>query len=388
MAQDGVLVGSWINWSMLVPLPCHSQQTFRLCSSNVSVGQGRVLGATITIPADHGLILVAVLALFVTWAGSHVWGITCFVLHQCRSTFDERDGLHYQQQAILRNEFTELSVVWRLLEVASAWKTSTTGVSRRSIPLLFIALLHVAGFYAASIFSSRVTTTDGEVLIKNDVCGWPDERSFKAYSQWDQDDLLSADAAFLAAQWRSGNSAAYARSCYGNQSQQQSALCRDYVVQSIQSTINRSAPCPFDEGLCVDSAIEIDSGPLDSNTHLGINAPPTDRVRFRKITTCSPLPVEEKYGTNWTTDKRDNLEQLMLNKLGITMLLPGDSFRYYYMGNSTSFGTTYSDSTFAISNYTVGFASQPYNLQLVMIESSFCLVINLRHQKRHCLPTK
>jgi hypothetical protein len=357
-------------------------------SSNISIGQGRVMGATITIPSEYGLILVAILALFVRWAGSNVWGIICFILHQSFSTLDERDGLHYQHQAILRNDFTELSVLRRLIELALAWRRSTTGIFRRSIPLLLIAVLHLAAFYAAGIFSSRVTTKAGEVLIKSDVCGWPDERSFKEYSQWNQDDLMSADAAFLAAHSRSRKGAAYARSCYGDETQRQSSPCRDYVIELVESKVNREALCPFAEAACVGPAIEIDSGHLDSNTHLGINAPSKDRVQFRKITTCSPLPAEEKYGTNWTTEKRDTLEQVMLNKIGLTILLPGDSFRYYYMGNSSSFGTTYSDITFAISNYTVGFASQPYNLQLVMIESFSYLVTNLSLQIRHCLLTR
>jgi hypothetical protein len=36
----------------------------------------------------------------------------------------------------------------------------------------------------------------------------------------------------------------------------------------------------------------MDIGPIDSHLDLGINAPPRDRITYRKITTCSPIEAE------------------------------------------------------------------------------------------------
>ena len=52
----------------------------------INFSKGTILGATLTISARDGAILVAFLALFVRFVGGHFWSILCFVLHQSRSS--------------------------------------------------------------------------------------------------------------------------------------------------------------------------------------------------------------------------------------------------------------------------------------------------------------
>jgi hypothetical protein len=305
---------------------------------------------------------VAILALFVRWAGSHFWDIVCFVIHQLRSTPHERDGFHHQYQAILRSGLTDLSVFFQFARTALAWRSNTNNVIRRALPLLFIAIFHAAAFYAAGIFSSRVARTAGEVLIKSDICGWPSEQSFKDYTQWSEEDKESADV-FLTAMVQSFRySASYARSCYGTGSGSKPSICNIYSTRSIQSKIDRAAPCPFTEGTCTNMAIAIDSGLIDSHLHLGINAPAQDRVQLRKLTTCAPIPLEERFSSNWTSETTPELQDLLLYQMGQTILAPGDSYKHYYLGSRTWSGIPISESTAVINNFTITYASQPYNI--------------------------
>src|SRR5689334_19332660 len=84
--------GVWTNWS-----------------------HGKVLGSTLTLTQRDGNLLVAFLALFVAYAGTSFFHLTCFVLHYifssrnspkistkepCKAT---HHALYHQRQAILRN---------------------------------------------------------------------------------------------------------------------------------------------------------------------------------------------------------------------------------------------------------------------------------------------
>lgn len=46
--------------------------------------------------------------------------------------------------------------------------------------------------------------------------------------------------------------------------------------------------------------IRLDTGYLDSNDHLGINAPQDERILFRAVVTCAPLSTEG-FAKNSTT---------------------------------------------------------------------------------------
>lgn len=79
-ATSFVYTGPWINWS-----------------------HGLVLGSTITLNQQDGALLTAFLGIFVTTAGAACWKLMSFALHQHRSLSVSQDGIHHQQQVILRN---------------------------------------------------------------------------------------------------------------------------------------------------------------------------------------------------------------------------------------------------------------------------------------------
>ncbi|KAF2813089.1 uncharacterized protein BDZ99DRAFT_517378 [Mytilinidion resinicola] len=145
----------------------------KVLPSLLPAGDGKYLGATITLPAAQGLILVAFLALFVQASGGFFWRVVCFVLHQIRSSSRAKDGLHHQQQALLRNAASSSNAAWEATKTVWLWRKHARRTFSRSMPLILICLVHLAIFGIAGLFSSRVVTTSNQALVRSDVCGWP-----------------------------------------------------------------------------------------------------------------------------------------------------------------------------------------------------------------------
>src|SRR2546430_2127527 len=58
----------------------------------------------------------------------------------------------------------------------------------------------------------------------------------------------------------------------GDDTASYSSICNSYVTNRIVSKVNKTAPCPFAEGVCMAPAISMDSGHIDSDLNLGITA--------------------------------------------------------------------------------------------------------------------
>ena len=256
-------LGLWINWS-----------------------HGLVRGSTLTLSSHVGGLLTAFLALFVAIAGSALWRITAFIFHQLRAGQDIQDGLHHQQQAILRNTSSPGAALWQFTHLSYFWRKTAQRPVWRSIQFSFLALLNLAVLAAATLFSSQLTrVTSNETLILSDNCGIftltnsSDNAFARAYMQKTLRDVLSA--------------AIYAQACYGNNAD--ALQCNQYVQAQIGSTANRNATCPFTSGICMMSntaAYELDTGPINSHDHLGMNTPKKDRITYRRRETCAPLNKE------------------------------------------------------------------------------------------------
>jgi len=98
-------------------------------------------------------------------------------------------------------------------------------------------------------------------------------------------------------QYSSQRSAAYvnyASQCYSSSRTEQSENCRPYVKSKLNYTVNRAAPCPFDDGMCLLSSdnLVMDSGLLNSQDDFGINSPRNKRFAFRVKSQCAPLVTE------------------------------------------------------------------------------------------------
>ncbi|KAI1627942.1 hypothetical protein EDD37DRAFT_286894 [Exophiala viscosa] len=90
----------------------------------------------------------------------------------------------------------------------------------------------------------------------------------------------------------------YAKTCY--QANTTLSDCALFPVQSLPYTSTMVA-CPFGadpsgENSCITGsgqALQMDTGYLDTDRYLGINAAPSNRVLLRNVVTCSPLRVKE-----------------------------------------------------------------------------------------------
>jgi hypothetical protein len=283
-------------------------------------------------------------------AGSQLWSFICFVLHQVRSTREPRDGLHHQQQILLRNSASQNSTLIELLKVGWFWKSHAKGGIWRSIPLIILAVTHTLAFALAGLFSSRVATTSDEVLVRSSYCGtfkFPDvELADYNESSWD-----SANAHEMNRRARAIWSTTYSRQCYVDSS---ATGCDIFVKQQIKSDVDRTVSCPFAEGVCrnpSEGVVRVDSGPVYSDTDLGINTHRRDALIYRRAMTCAPL---DSYNfSEW--------------KNGTNEDLPGDKFKYYYYGgllNETDYSHNY---TYVYDQYGGQERLEAYQIEYVII---------------------
>lgn len=60
-----------------------------------SIDLGYVHGSTLTLPRELSIVLGAFLALFVKLAGSYLWGIICFTIHQINVSSRVQDNIYH-----------------------------------------------------------------------------------------------------------------------------------------------------------------------------------------------------------------------------------------------------------------------------------------------------
>ena len=262
LAQSTIYKGIWIDWS-----------------------RGHIRGATLTTSLPTGAILVAFLALFIQFTGSRLWGILRFTIHQSRVTKRPRDGLHQQQQVILRN-FSPADAARTLMQAGWAWRSKIPNSVTRSLPLTLVALVLWIAFLLAAILSAAASTSQGdEVLISSPYCG---------HLNFASTNLTTVTNFYTDYETKSiSDSVSYARSCYPSDGTGRTWQdCSTFPVPRLPTT-QRNTSCPFDMGICTTPAIQLDTGLMDSDLVFGINAPPKNRIRFRKVTTCAPIEVSK-----------------------------------------------------------------------------------------------
>ncbi len=77
----------------------------------------------------------------------------------------------------------------------------------------------------------------------------------------------------------------------------------------------------------------MDTGLLDSHADLGINAPPQNRVSFRRVTTCAPL-----HATPWGTTQNDSEVGLVIYINAGPNPPSNYTFSYYHRAGMDGFG--------------------------------------------------
>ncbi|KAF2192069.1 hypothetical protein K469DRAFT_555931 [Zopfia rhizophila CBS 207.26] len=262
---SNIYKGPWIDWS-----------------------KGAFRGANITVTSTNGAVVVAFLALFVQYAGQHLWGIICFTWHQWRITNRSKRALEHQQDITLRNNASPGQTSWYFVQIAWSWRSSAQGwwfvaALPISIPATCMGLIFAAGILSSSI----VDTIGVDVLVRGNNCGvWaaPDQDTFDGASEYmiENNKYMRNLAEF---------SKQYGRTCYNKIREEQSLQCKAFAKSSILYSTFTNASCPFDRSTCFfedDRNLMMDTGRLDTNKVFGINTP-THNLGFRKVTTCAPI---------------------------------------------------------------------------------------------------
>ncbi|KAI1757375.1 hypothetical protein F4782DRAFT_127228 [Xylaria castorea] len=274
---ESVHIGFWTNWS-----------------------KGQILGSTLTLSRSDANLLIAFLAFWVTIVTSHIWKLTCFILHAFFSSASEpQDGFYHQRQLLLRNSKGPGASVWTLLQILWAWRKLTWQPYSKGVPLLATAIFLAISFAAVSGLSSRVVT-GSEVLISNPSCGL----ILQPQTERDQKETFMVYIPYLVN--NTIESAIYAQKCYSTDSSSP-ADCGTYVQRAIAPyNVDFNSSCPFAPGICQsrDSNLVVDSGLLNSDEHFGINTSPDQRVQLRQVTSCAPLVSEGYNSSAWEPEGR------------------------------------------------------------------------------------
>ena len=227
-----------------------------------------------------------------------MWGILCFTIHQLRVDHQARDALYHQHQVLLRNSSNEASTLVQLLRMVAAWRKNTKSATKRSLPLIIIATLHIAAFTCAGLFSSRFVPYTDKVLLLSKQCGWVEEpsRLLGAFTRWQPDErqieVTKAVAASL--RWGFQRSQAYATACYPGQPGIVSSMCNTLPKQRIESKVERVKQCPFpDVEMCKTHVLVLDSGYINSDLDLGLSAPEDERISVRRVVSAVPMRAEK-----------------------------------------------------------------------------------------------
>lgn len=142
----------------------------------------------------------------------------------------------------------------------------------------------------------------------------------------------------------------YANNCYPDSSYADYD-CDKFSVRRINATVNQYLPCFFtDPSTCISDLynIQINTGYIDSNRDLGINAPSQNSVAYRRVSECAPMNF-----TKWVSS---------YNLTGSPGSLPDDRYEYFYLGPYIYSGKVYTDYTYAVDSYSVTLQNDAYVL--------------------------
>ncbi|KAI0530346.1 hypothetical protein GGR58DRAFT_493732 [Xylaria digitata] len=261
--MDTVYQGIWTNWS-----------------------GGPVFGLTVTTTDKYGNFIIAFMALFIAFVASRFWKITCIALHRAFSTTESRDTLHHQRQVILRNASSPGSGLSAFLCLLLAWRGTSIRRHLRIWPLIILASVCLLGFmFSGSIFSTVSTVSSNDVLricfgSEYDTRGPNFTYEYSFNNSGIISDLVD-------------NSSLYANCCYNNTGP--CFMPCGFVARHLpRNETNSRAECPFQGQICTstNANLRLDTGYIDSNDHIGLNAPASERFAWRYVLHCAPLKTD------------------------------------------------------------------------------------------------
>lgn len=195
-----------------------------------------------------------------------------------------RDALWHQGQTVLRNSGDFMSIAGKYIALWQAYGWKKPQVALRVAPVVVLGVLTSGVFLLALPFLTTfvMLNEDGnEVLIKSKQCGlWEIET----------DKVTARRTTESSIRWTTAMQ--YVDSCY--EASGDSGLCDNFLYKRKLEWDKSSVTCPFDDSACLGDdlpARKIMTKVLDTHWDLGLNAPPKDRVQFRRSATCSPIDL-------------------------------------------------------------------------------------------------
>jgi hypothetical protein len=306
-------VGFWTNWA-----------------------KGPVIGSTLTLSSRNGNVLIAILALFVSLSGGQSWSILSFLAHQVCTTRASKDGLWHQQQAVLRNNRSDISSVWQLMKIGWAWRQESVRSARRSLGLIFFGLFHLGLFFATGALIPYIVSIDNQVLLAGSPFCGPFPATGGVFNQSTIGSIFAFDA-------YTKNSIELSREYFSSCLAQNQTLpkCNTFKKPRLNWT-SSPAICPFGDGMCLGSAnaaIVMDTGLLDSRNDFGVNGQEDERISYRRMSTCIPITTK-----HFTTSGTSSVGDAVFN---YTAAFYGPNDIDLTMVNDT----TLQNATYILSNY-------------------------------------
>lgn len=134
---------------------------------------------TLTLSSVTGGLLTNALVIWIGWVATQFWKSIRYLVHQINAGQGERDCLHHQKQAALRNSGSPESLFATLRKLWAAWrKPKPRGLGMlwafwRLIPLIAVAQVYFIGTEAAKLLSAFIYTKSGDdILITSPFCGY------------------------------------------------------------------------------------------------------------------------------------------------------------------------------------------------------------------------
>lgn len=296
MASDGVYLGQWTNWS-----------------------RGPVLGATLTVTQENGKYLIAIIAFFVAFISTRFWRMCCFFLHRFYSTDQPSSAPYHQRQAVLRNSSSPESGLVLLLNLCWSWRQRRLNQLLALLYPVLVAFIVLTGFTIAGVFSSQISSAVGnEVLLSSAKCGIMVGAT------------NVADGLRVTGPYRAtivDNALNYAQQCYSSADSSMTD-CNRFVVPRLEAaSVNHDAECPFESHMCrtQTSNLRIDSGYIDSNLDLGLNAATEERFSWRNVLHCAPLATE-----GFTSSVTEQNQTFIRYHYGRSLAYGNGTFNYTY----------------------------------------------------------
>jgi len=253
--------------------------------------RGNIKGSTLTLRSSHAVVLLAFLAVLVTFAATRSWLFWRFLLHSFVSRKAAEDAsapARLRHEVILRNTGTPSGALWSLLSTASP-KQDTRKDLQRGFFLGSFTAIHVLAFAAASILTSQVIV--GQIVVSRvtDTCGlWSTD--FLGGNMTDEQYYLSLELDRNA----TVDADNYVRNCHSNRATSRQVMsCNKLLTRELEFYTETGAECPFQDNVCLSghSPFVMDSGNITLGD-LGINSKFAKYLTVRRRSTCTPMDSE------------------------------------------------------------------------------------------------